>query len=303
MKKIALMLMITMLTLTSVFAVSASAETAETANYTVGDVDKDGSVTVIDSTLIQRFLVSIDIDEDVKTTLPTLGDVDLSGDVNVLDSTSIQKGLIGNMPVNETAVSTGAQATKLDNARLCYDTFKAYGLDNIRIAALLTVFDWQSCIDPKTVEGTYVKSFDLTTDYLTEIHEKYTADTTDTSHNEAYSRISDDGKEIHYCPGIGLLGWTNDKASELKAYAADRGEDWRNLNVQLDAIINGIGLNSNLNNYKNMNINSIEEAVQYVHGALIYGYKWGIKDSRTDDTLYYRADTWLTQCEAWSADI
>lgn len=301
MKKVtALVLMITVLTLTSVFAVSASAETAETADYTVGDVDKDGSVTVIDSTLIQRFLVDIDIDEKVKTTLPTLGDVDLSGDVNVLDSTSIQKRLIGNMPVNETAVSTGAQATKLDNARLCYDTFKAYGLDDIRIAALLTVLDWQSCIDPKTVEGTYVKSFDLTTDYLTEGYEEYTADTTDTSHNEAYSRISDDGKEVHYCPGLGILGWSED---DLKKYAEDRGEDWRNLSVQLDAIIDGIGLNSDLDNYKSMNINSVEEAVQYVHGALIYGYDWGIKDSRTDDTVFNRIDTWLAQCEAWSADI
>ena len=299
MKKIVAMLVITMLTLTSVFAVSASAETAETANYTVGDVDKDGSVTVIDSTLIQRFLVSIDIDEKVKTTLPTLGDVDLSGDVNVLDSTSIQKGLIGNMSVNETTASTGAQTTKLDNARLCYDTFKAYGLDDTRIAALLTVFDWASSIDPATVEGTYTKSFGLTTDYLTEGYEDYTADTTSTSHNEAYSRISDDGKEIHYCPGLGILGWSDD----LKKYAEDRGEDWRSLRLQLDAVINGIGLSSNLDDYKHMTINSVEEAVQYVHGALIYGYNWGIKDSRTDDTLYYRADTWLTQCEAWSADI
>ena len=299
MKKIvALMLVITMLTFASVFAVSASAETAE--NYTVGDVDKDGSVTIVDGTLIQRFLVNIDIDEKVKTTLPTLGDVDLSGDVNILDSTSIQKELINTMSVNETTASTGAQATKLDNARLCYDTFKAYGLDDAHIAALLTVFDWQSCIDPATVEGTYTKSFDLTTDYLTEGYENYNADTTDTAHNEAYSHISEDGKEIHYCPGLGILGWSED---DLKKYAEDRGEDWRNLNLQLDAVINGIGLSSNLDNYKNMTINSVEEAVQYAHGALIYGYTWGIKDSRTDDTLYNRADTWLTQCEAWSADI
>lgn len=302
MKKAMSFLLLIML-FTAVFAVSASAETVEKTNYAVGDVDKDGSVTVIDSTLIQRFLVDIDIDEEIKTTLPTLGDVDLSGDVNVLDSTSIQKGLIGNirnMSVNETAVSTGAQTTKLDNARLCYDTFKAYGLDDIRIAALLTVLDWQSCIDPKTVEGTYVKSFDLTTDYLTEGYEEYTADTTDTSHDEAYSRISDDGKEVHYCPGLGILGWSED---DLKKYAEDRGEDWRNLSVQLDAIIDGIGLNSDLDNYKSMNINSVEEAVQYVHGALIYGYDWGIKDSRTDDTVFNRIDTWLAQCEAWSADI
>lgn len=302
MKKVtALMLMITVLTLTSVFAVSASAETVETADYTVGDVDKDGSVTVIDSTLIQRFLVDIEIDEKVKTTLPTLGDVDLSGDVNVLDSTSIQKRLISTtMSVNETTASTAAQTTKLDNARLCYDTFKNYGLDNTHIAALLTVFDWASSIDPATVEGTYTKSFDLTTDYITEDYEDYTADV---PYSEAYSYISDDGKEIHYCPGIGLLGWTNDKASELKTYAADRGKDWRNLSVQLDAIINGIGLNSNLDEFKHMNINNVEEAVQYAHGALIYGYDWGIKDSRTDDTVFNRIDTWLAQCEAWSADI
>lgn len=298
MKKIvALMLVITMLTFTSVFAVSASAETAE--DYTVGDVDKDGSVTIVDGTLIQRFLVNISIDEKVKTTLPTLGDVDLSGDVNILDSTSIQKELTNTMSVNETTASTAAQTTKLDNARLCYDTFKNYGLDDTHIAALLTVFDWASSIDPATVEGTYTKSFDLTTDYLTEDYEDYTADATSTSRNEAYSRISDDGKEIHYCPGLGILGWSED---DLKKYAEDRGEDWRSLKLQLDAVINGIGLSSNLDDYKSMNINSAEEAVQYAHGALIYGYNWGVKDSRTDDTLYNRADTWLNQCEAWSAD-
>lgn len=302
-KVIALMLVIAMLTFTlTVSAVSASAETAEmteTADYTIGDVDKDSSVTIIDSTLIQRFLANVNIDENVKTTLPTLGDVDLDGDVNILDATSIQKELINTTPVTETTVPTDAQATKPDNARSCYNALKAYGLDNTRIAALLTVFDWQSSIDPMTVEGTYTKTFDLTTNYLTEDYISYEAGV---QPGEAYSYISDDGNEVHYCPGIGLLGWADDKASELKAYAADRNADWRSITVQIDAIINGVGLHSNLDNYKNMNINSVEEAVQYAHGALIYGYDWGIKDSRTDDTLYNRADTWLTQCETWSAD-
>ena len=282
----------------AVFAISASAETAETAEYAIGDVDKDRDITVIDSTLIQRFLVDIDIDEEVKTTLPTLGDVDFDGDINILDSTSIQKKLvyIPTTSVNETTVSTGAQTTKLDNAKLCYNAFKAYGLDNTHIAALLAVFDWQSNIDPMTVEGEYTKSFNLATDYLTESFIKYTADV---PHSEAYSYISEDSNEIHYCPGIGLLGWSEE---DLKKYAEDRDEDWRNLDLQIDAVINGIGLHSNLDGYKNMNINTVEEAVKYAQGALIYGYEWGIKDSRTDDTLYNRTDTWLAQCETWSAD-
>ncbi|MBQ6337087.1 MAG: dockerin type I repeat-containing protein [Ruminococcus sp.] len=68
---------------------------AETTGYILGDVDSDGSVTVIDATCIQRHL----------TTIPTFAyhenaaDTDGDGEVTILDATFIQRWL-ANMSAN-----------------------------------------------------------------------------------------------------------------------------------------------------------------------------------------------------------
>ncbi|MBQ8859713.1 MAG: CHAP domain-containing protein [Ruminococcus sp.] len=58
----------------------------------IGDVDQDSSVTIIDSTLIQMYMASI---ESLTEEQKALADVDGDGDVSVLDSTKIRLYLAG----------------------------------------------------------------------------------------------------------------------------------------------------------------------------------------------------------------
>ena len=56
----------------------------------VGDVDLDGDITIIDATLIQRFLVDL---ENLSDEALAQADADRDGDVSILDATAIQRYL------------------------------------------------------------------------------------------------------------------------------------------------------------------------------------------------------------------
>jgi C1A family cysteine protease len=58
----------------------------------IGDVDRDGTITIIDATCIQRYLAGYtDFDDDQKT----LADVDRDGKPTIVDATRIQRKLAG----------------------------------------------------------------------------------------------------------------------------------------------------------------------------------------------------------------
>lgn len=73
----------------------------------LGDADHDGELTIIDVTMIQRYLIGVrDLDESswwfehygnhFGTRLTSLADYDANGTVNAVDATRIQRALIGN---------------------------------------------------------------------------------------------------------------------------------------------------------------------------------------------------------------
>ena len=58
----------------------------------VGDVDRDNDITVVDATLIQRFLADMNSPSELQT---ALSDADGDGDMSILDVTAIQRMLAG----------------------------------------------------------------------------------------------------------------------------------------------------------------------------------------------------------------
>ena len=65
--------------------------TTPTPKYMVGDADKDGELTILDATVIQRALAGLDNSSyDVKA-----ADADEDGEVSILDATAIQRHLAG----------------------------------------------------------------------------------------------------------------------------------------------------------------------------------------------------------------
>lgn len=83
-------LLIAMLLLTSVLSA-----TAEPAAYMIGDADGDNAVSVLDATVIQRVVASIDVADFNESA----ADADGDGAVNILDATAIQRNL-ADLPTN-----------------------------------------------------------------------------------------------------------------------------------------------------------------------------------------------------------
>ena len=84
-------LLIAVLLLTSVVTAAA-----EPAAYMIGDADGDNEVSVLDATVIQRVIASL----EVTAYNETAADADGDGAVNVLDATAIQRHLV-DLPTNE----------------------------------------------------------------------------------------------------------------------------------------------------------------------------------------------------------
>ena len=75
------------------YALSVPAEADDSPSggaVLLGDSDKDGEVTIIDATNIQRWLAALVYDEDINR---FAADADLDGEVSILDATAIQRWL------------------------------------------------------------------------------------------------------------------------------------------------------------------------------------------------------------------
>ena len=73
------------------FSIYIVATDAEKPELLLGDVDGDGTVTIIDATFIQRKLVSIPIPFELND---TIADTDKDGSVTIIDATYIQRWLV-----------------------------------------------------------------------------------------------------------------------------------------------------------------------------------------------------------------
>lgn len=66
--------------------------TESTKTYILGDADGSGEVTILDATIIQRYLVGYTVDDP--ETLLKCGDID-GNELNIVDATTIQRHLVG----------------------------------------------------------------------------------------------------------------------------------------------------------------------------------------------------------------
>ncbi len=102
--------------------------TTEPYEYTYGDADLDGTVTIKDATLIQKYSAQLP-DADLEGT--AFAQANVSGDaaVNVRDATYIQKfiaGLLSTFPVEETIAQVGAIAPQYELAKKYLNTYYMY---------------------------------------------------------------------------------------------------------------------------------------------------------------------------------
>ena len=103
---IAFLLIISMLSVTA-NAVAAKGDTAPVADsgFKLGDADNDGDVTILDATVIQRFLVQL----SVPSFNEAAADTDSSGDVDITDATRIQRFIAGMCNIDGTPLDTHTQ--------------------------------------------------------------------------------------------------------------------------------------------------------------------------------------------------
>ena len=303
----------------------------------------DGNVDICDVTALLRYNIGMDTSALIESeeVVRQLGDVDGDHTASVIDATFLQRYLsnikipglcrIGE-PVILDMVLDEQPTDRMTNARLCYDTFKAYGLDDTHIAGLLAVLDMNSLMSPNAIESSYISSVSGKTDgtidnyafdpYMKQLlYNGYDAQLSNLDkdaldaycgrlfdsygfdiNKSAFSYTDKDGT-VHYCPGIGLLGWTGTNGIELMKFADTCGNHrhWYDLDVQLEAIIRGIGLSNSLEGYKNLELTDVRDAAVCAHASLVYSYPWGThRVPFAGDMLNEKADEWYVQCREWS---
>ena len=106
---IAFLLIISML-LVPVNAMAAQVDTAAAgeADFKLGDVDNDGTVTILDATAIQRFLAEM----RVPSFNEAAADTDSSGDVDITDATRIQRFVAGMCNIDGSHIHTPADPVR-----------------------------------------------------------------------------------------------------------------------------------------------------------------------------------------------
>lgn len=116
--------------------------TSETDVDLLGDADHDGEFTIIDVTVIQRYLVGLrDLEEssswfehsgcDFGTQLTSLADYDANGTVNAVDATRIQRALIGS-PLYHHSFTAGVTIDKTADGRIVAQASSSYGTQPVQ---------------------------------------------------------------------------------------------------------------------------------------------------------------------------
>lgn len=342
MKRFICLFMCLLVVLLAVCALSSSARV--TRYGFLGDVMNDGNVDICDVTALLRYNIGMDTSALIESeeVVRQLGDVDGDHTASVIDATFLQRYLsnikipglcrIGE-PVILDVVLDEQPTDRMTNARLCYDTFKAYGLDDTHIAGLLAVLDMNSSMSSTAIEGSYISLVSGKTDgtvdnyafdpYMKQLlYNRYDAQLSNLDkdaldayckrlfdsygfdiNKNAFSYTDKDGA-VHYCPGIGLLGWTGANGIELMKFADTCGSHmhWYDLDTQLEAIIRGLGRSDSLEGYKNLALSDAHDAAACAYSSLTYSFSWGERHvpSVTENILDEKADEWYVQCCKWS---
>ena len=108
----------------------------------LGDADKDGKLTIIDATKIQRFLVGMtDLEEsswwfehcgsDFGTRLTSLADYDADGAVDAIDVTRIQRALIGN-PLYHHSFTAGVAIDQNADGKIIAQASSSFGSEPVQ---------------------------------------------------------------------------------------------------------------------------------------------------------------------------
>jgi len=106
-------------------------EVALEHTHTVGDVNRDGAVSVVDAVLIQRHLAGM----DPAPFDATLADADRDGEVSIIDAVLVQQQLAGIRDPGQTTVDSVNASTAGDTATLTVTVGNAGGLGTLGTVA------------------------------------------------------------------------------------------------------------------------------------------------------------------------
>lgn len=132
---------------------------------------------------------------------------------------------------------------KEERAKLVYNVFHSYGLNNVSIAGMLANLDIESIgIDPSAVEGIFAEQGVLgpkkaeallsLTDYTEDtLFSVYKAQGKSIDKDE-YKTTDSSGRDVYYC-GLGLPQWTGENAKKMLSAAETLHVNWYDMNFQL----------------------------------------------------------------------
>ena len=215
----------------------------------IGDVDLDGNIAVIDATLVQRKVASI---QELVANATTAADADKSGDITITDATYIQRFIAkmsGTANVGE-EVGGAPEQGEHSFAELIdmYNTLSAkyvalpsavYAKDEGYIAAGVALDTYKAVTlnpdaDPELIDEAY-DAFEAAYEVIKDYDENYTPPVPDKidvyfTNNIGWSKVN------YYCWGAATMTWPG--AQMTKAYTNDMGQDVYKVTIDPDVYQN-----------------------------------------------------------------
>lgn len=238
---------------------------------------------------------------------------------------------------SDSSADIDSNTRMIENAKLCYSAFKAFGMDDDHIAGLFGNIQSESHFDPTELEADYTSVCGISDESYTFGPKKlaiwYGSATTHSRATMNYSGIEeywgkmkaaygstsiyDDAYYIHdlsgkayHAPGIGLHGFTGGSVDDLMEFcdkSENAGRNWWDLDLQLEYFIRGPengGYGRSLAKYRDLSIPDAATGARYVFASWEYGNEWGSTYSNwAFGSRDSQASEWRTRIVEWKAGV
>ncbi len=245
---------------------------------TIGDVDLDGNIAVIDATMVQRKVASL---QELAANSAIAADSDKSGDITITDATYIQRHvarLVGTANVGEKIGGNAPVQGEHTFAELIdmYNTLSGkyvalpsavYGDDEGYIAAGVALDTYKSVTlnpdaDPDTIDEAY-DAFEAAYEVIKDYDENYTPPVPDKidvyfTNNAGWSKVN------YYCWGAANMTWPG--AQMTFAYNNDMGQQVYKVTIDPDVYQNIIfnnGMGGDANQTVDIVIDTTSDKIGY----------------------------------------
>lgn len=181
-------------------------------------------------------------------------------------------------------------AQTVANAQKIYSVYKSMGFDDVQIAGVLGVWQYESHLDPTSIEAIFDEPFAIGPKKQKAIDVGFMTS----------KYVPDYDYQYDFPAGIGLSGFTATANTELREYAKSKNKNWYDLDIQIAYAIDVYyyGKNWFKTTYKSTKYTDINTATN----DFLRTYARGAEDTKTLPDRQKFAEKWYALMGEWSID-